>query len=74
MKGKKITSIEQVFKLADNNKSVWQDCIKMRIPAAVIQNWQARILYSIIQRGFLFEYIAAKDKKPFDSKVFISKP
>jgi hypothetical protein len=59
----KIRSIEQVIQLAQDRKSVLNIKNGQRIPAAIMQNWQAVLLYRSIQSGRFVEYVPKK-KEP----------
>lgn len=54
-----VTSVEQLFSLAEMKKSVTV-CPMGRLPAAVVINWQGSALIRCIRRGDIKVY----DKKP----------
>lgn len=57
MKGKQITNINQVLKLAQEGKCVVLLLFRpTRLPAAFVQNWQARLLQTFIERKLVFAY------------------
>lgn len=57
MKGRQITNINQVLKLAKEGKCVVVMMFKpTRIPAAFLQNWQARLLQRFIENNLVFKY------------------
>lgn len=61
MKGKKIESIERVLELANQGKAIFWTIANKPIPAAFYQNWQARQLHCVINRGEMFEYVSPKN-------------
>jgi len=56
---KPVRTVERVINLALTKRSVVFGVgkIKKRLPAAVVQNWQARFLYNQIKNGRISEYI-----------------
>ena len=61
MKGELIISVEEVIELANQGKCVLHYHLGI-IPAAFIQNWQARVLVNSIKNGYLFKYIKNYNK------------
>jgi len=62
-KGKPITSIDKIFELAKDKKSVWVDFNNgWRVPAAVLQFMQAKYLYDNVKKGIYFEYVKKSEK------------
>jgi hypothetical protein len=62
--GKTITSAEEIVKLANAKKSII--FAQGRVPAAIIQNWQLRVVINCINHGSFHVYIPnVKIKKSF---------
>ena len=56
MKTKPLT-MERLFQLADENKSVYWVHLGKKRPAAFMQNWNARQLHRMIKDGGLVEVV-----------------
>lgn len=64
--GKQIESLDEIVPLVDEKRSVVGRFGRV-FPAAVIQNWQLRVVYNSIKNGL---YIYEKQsKKPFSKNV-----
>lgn len=50
-----IKSIDRIVELASNGKAVYCSRLSRYMPAAFIQNWQARLLHKWIVQGVFFE-------------------
>ena len=61
-KGKKIESLDEIMRLVDDKRSIVSQ-FGRRHPAAVIQNWQLRVVFNSIKNG-LYVYEKAEAKKP----------
>ena len=55
-RGARITDMRRVLWLADERKAVCLANTGSILPAAVVQNWQAKYLASCIDQGWLYEY------------------
>lgn len=55
-KGKQIIKIERVVELANLGRSIYYGITKRIIPAAFMQNYQARHLWHMVNSGQLYEY------------------
>ena len=66
MLGKRIETVEQVLRLANEGKAI--KCVHWfrPCPAAFMQNWQARVLYNFIKLGCLYEF--TKERNPCRKK------
>jgi hypothetical protein len=63
MKGKRITTMQQVFDAADARKALWFERWKRHTPAAILQCAGARTLQGWIDTGTLYEYHAKDHAK-----------
>ena len=52
---KRIIKIDRIMELAKARKSVYVRCYGRKIPAAFLQNMQARLLYNYIRNNQLYE-------------------
>lgn len=55
-KGARITTVAEVVDLAKKKRSIWHSQLERAIPAAFLQNMQARGVVGFIRRGWLWEY------------------
>lgn len=59
-KGKLITDPLEIIRLANNKKAIVFHNIRM--PAAIVQNWQLRFLVNQINGKYLYEYKPKKER------------
>ena len=53
---KRVKTIEQIIRLADQGRSVVYGPYCRRVPAAFIQNWPGRLLDNLVRTGvFIYE-------------------
>ena len=58
---KRVSTIEQIIRLADQGRAVVYGPCNRRVPAAFIQNWSGRLLDNLVRTGvFIYE---PKNKK-----------
>lgn len=62
IRGKRIKTIEEIMVLANKGKCIVIDqrMRDWRVPAAFIQNWQARYLYRHVKAGKVYKYANTK--------------
>lgn len=60
---KQIKSIDEIFSLSEQRKAIYHKIMRRKLPAAVFENWQAKLLKNQIERGFLFVWESPKEVK-----------